>query len=472
MKTYTVGFSQCTMVNKWRQTMLEGMQRELAFHPELNFIFKDANGHTEKQIEQIQQLIDQEIDLLIVSPNEASPITSVVEKAFRKGIRVIIVDRRTLSENYTAYVGASNYEVGASAATFANSILKGKGNVLEISDIPGSSADIDRHKGFTESIKQYPGIRYVSKVYEEGDEHPSDKQGTRFLKTNPDIQLIFAQNDRLAYSAYNACKKMGLAEKIKIIGVDGLTGENGGINLVENGILNGTVLYPTGGEEAILTAVNILENKDFKKENRLTTTIIDSSNVRIMKLQTEKVLNQQKNIDRSQKKIEEQEIITNNQANIIYFVSISLALALILGFVLFYYLRENRKINARLALQNEEILNQRNQLIELAQQAREATDAKINFFTNISHEFRTPLTLILGPLEELMANAKIHFSDKQYLSLIQKNVIRLLRLVNQLIDFRKIESDKMKLSATENDLVLFSNEISDAFKEIAKKRNI
>jgi signal transduction histidine kinase/AraC-like DNA-binding protein len=460
------------MVNKWRQTMLEGMKRELSFHPEIDFVFKDANGSSGKQVQQIQELIDQRIDLLIVSPNEAAPITPIVEKAFEKGIRVIIVDRRTLSQNYTAYVGASNYEVGAVAATFANSILGGKGNVMEISDIPGSSADIDRHKGFTDFVKKYPGLQFVAKVYEEGDEHPSDVNSTRFLKANPDIQLIFAQNDRLAFSAYNACEKLRLENKIRIIGVDGLTGENGGINLVEAGILKATVLYPTGGEEAILSAVNILENKPYKKENLLTTTIIDSSNVRIMKLQAEKVLAQQKNIDRSQEKIEEQTIITNNQANIIYAISISLALAMILGFVLFYYLRENKKITARLALQNEEISNQRNQLIELASQAKQATDAKINFFTNISHEFRTPLTLILGPLEELLANARINFAHKQYLTLIQKNVIRLLRLVNQLIDFRKIESGKMKLSASENDLVQFANEISEAFKEMAKKRNI
>ncbi|MEO6719030.1 MAG: substrate-binding domain-containing protein, partial [Ferruginibacter sp.] len=465
-------FSQCTMVNEWRQTMLAGMQRELSFHPEINFIFKDANGRTQKQIEQIQELIDRKIDLLIVSPNEAAPITPIVERAFEKGIRVIIVDRRTVSENYTAYVGARNYEVGASAATFANSVLKGKGNVLEISDIPGSSADIDRHKGFTETIRQYPGIHFISKIYEEGDEHPSHEKSTQFLKSNPDIQLIFAQNDRLAFSAFNACKKIGLDSQIKIIGVDGLSGENGGLNLVEKGALKGTVLYPTGGEEAILTAVNILEGKPFKKENALTTTIIDSSNVRIMKLQAEKVMAQQKNIDRSQKKIEEQIVITNNQANIIYAISISLALAMVLGFVLFYYLRENRKINARLALQNEEISSQRNQLIELASLAKEATDAKINFFTNISHEFRTPLTLILGPLEELLVNTKINFSDKQYLTLIQKNVIRVLRLVNQLIDFRKIESGKMKLATTENDLVQFTNEIVEVFKEIARKRNI
>jgi len=131
-KTFKVGFSQCTLVNKWRQTMLHEMKRELSFHPEIDFIVEDADGHTEKQIEQIQELIDQKVDLLIVSPNEAAPITDVVEKAFNKGIRVIIVDRRTLSQHYAAYVGASNYEVGVNAATFAVSLLKGKGTTIHL----------------------------------------------------------------------------------------------------------------------------------------------------------------------------------------------------------------------------------------------------------------------------------------------------------------------------------------------------
>lgn len=469
---YTIGFSQCTLANRWRQTMLEGMQRELSFHPEINFVFRDANGENEKQIEQIQELIDLGVDLLIVSPNEAEPITAIVEKAYKKGISVIIVDRKTASENYTAYVGASNYEVGATAATFANSILKRKGNVLEVSDIPGSSADIERHRGFTEHIKNYPGLNYISKVYEEGDEHPSNENVTRFLKTNPDIQLIFAQNDRLAFSAYNACKNLGLEQKIKIIGVDGLVGDNGGINLVEKGIIKGTVLYPTGGEEAFLTAINMLHDKPYKKENILTTTIIDSSNVRIMKLQAEKVLAQQKNIDRSQQKIEEQAAITRNQTNAIYAISLLLALALILSGITYYYLRENRKINQRLELQNREILNQQDQLIEMSAKAKEASEAKFNFFTNISHEFRTPLTLIMAPLEDLKTNSRLPTGAKTHIQMIQRNVVRLLRMVNQLIDFRKMELNKMELKATENDLVSFTREITEAFEETARKKNI
>ncbi|HYJ62163.1 MAG TPA: substrate-binding domain-containing protein [Parafilimonas sp.] len=471
-KGYTIGFSQCTMVNKWRQTMLEEMKRELAFHPEVKFVFKDANGNTKKQIQQIQELIDEKIDLLIVSPQEAAPITPIVEEAFDKGIKVIIVDRRTLSENYTAYVGGSNYDVGATAASFANSILKNGGNVLEISDIPGSSADIDRHEGFIKTLNDFNKLHYVGKIYEEGDEHPSNKNATLFLKTHNDIQLIFAQNDRLALSTYNACNKLGIANKIKIIGVDGLPGVNGGIDLVEKGKLKATILYPTGGKEAIQTAATILENKPFKRENQLAITVIDSTNVRVMRLQDEKLAALQSDIERGQKKIKEQEIITNNQTDIIYAISVSLALALIFGFILFYYLRENKKITKRLALKNEEILKQSEQLIELGKKANEANEARIQFFTKLSHELRTPLTLILAPLEDLYENEKIVRIAGKNLSLIQKNSLRLLKLINQLMDFRKIEIDKLKIKVSQNDIVSFLNQIIEAYKNIAHKRNI
>jgi signal transduction histidine kinase/AraC-like DNA-binding protein len=471
-EVYTVGFSQCTMVNKWRQTMLEEMKRELAFHPDIKFIFKDANGETQKQVSQIQELIDRKIDLLIVSPNEAAPITPVVEEAYRKGIRVIIVDRRTSSEDYTAYVGASNYDVGTTAASLANSILEGKGSVLEVSDIPGSSADIDRHNGFISGLKQYPGLKYVSKVYEEGDEHPSNKNSTGFLQAHPEIQLVFAQNDRLAFAVYNACKKLGVEHSMKIIGVDGLPGENGGIDLVEKGMIKATILYPTGGKEAIATAATLLNNEPYKKENQLTITVIDPSNVRVMRLQDEKLSALQNDIERGQKKIAEQEIIANNQTNIIYAISVSLALALIFGFILFYYLLENKKITARLALKNQEIVKQSEQLVELGKKANEANEARIQFFTNMSHELRTPLALILGPLEELLDTEKLSLNARQSLTLIQKNTLRLLKLINQLMDFRKIEIDKLRIKVSENDMVSFLNQIIEAYKRFAHKRNI
>jgi signal transduction histidine kinase len=275
-----------------------------------------------------------------------------------------------------------------------------------------------------------------------------DDQLNGYLKKNPGIDLIFCHDDRMALCTYKLLSKLGLDKKINVIGIDGLPGENNGMGLVEAGALKGTILYPNGGKEAIQTAANILENKPYKKENELATCVIDSTNVRIMRLQNEKVLAQQDDIDQRQKKIEEQIAISKNQFNIIITISITLALALIFGGITFYYLRENKKITRKLELQNEEIASNRNQLVELLAKLKEATNAKVNFFTNISHELRTPLTLIMGPLEDALSSPKLHFTIKNNLDFIQKNAIRLLRLINQLMDFRKSEEGKMKLNAS------------------------
>ncbi|HRH59550.1 MAG TPA: substrate-binding domain-containing protein, partial [Chitinophagaceae bacterium] len=448
------------------------MKRELSFHDNIEFVYKNADGSSEVQIRQIEELVNEHIDLLIVSPNEVKPLSPIIQKVYDSGIPVVVVDRRIDSKKYTAFIGASNFEVGQNAGRYAVSLLKAKGNIMEITGIPDASPVIDRHDGFMDIISKYPDLKYVKKIENYTTGNDTENQLKQYLQANNNIDLIYAQNDFMAFDAYNICRQLGIEKKIKIIGIDGLPLKGDGLDMVENKYISASVLYPTGGQEAIATAVNILEHKPFSKENQLFTTIIDSSNIRIIKLQNEKVLAQQIDIDRSQQKIDEQKIITSNQASIIYTISISLALALILGCILFYYLRENRKINARLSLQNEEIFNQRNQLIELGNKAKEATEAKINFFTNISHEFRTPLTLILGPLEEMMSNPKLHYTTKQYLGLIQKNTIRLLKLVNELIDFRKIEVNKMQLHATENDLIAFINEITVTFAAIAKKRNI
>jgi len=465
-KEWKIGFSQCVGSDEWRKTMLAEMKRELSFHNNLKLLFRDADASSEKQVTQIQELFDQHVDLLIVTPNEARPLTPIIEKVFESGIPVVIVDRKIDSKKYTAFIGASNFEVGQDAGLYAASILKGKGNIIEMAGLPaGASPAIDRHKGFMDAISHYPGLNYVRKV----DNLQKEEEA---LRTISDLDLVYAQNDPMARDTYNLCKKLGIEKRIKIIGIDGLPIKDGGLDMVANKYISATVLYPTGGQEAILTAVKILEGRSFEKDNQLSTTIIDSTNIRITRLQNEKVLAQQMDIDRRQQKIEEQEMIRRNQNKIIFAISISLALALIMGGVLFYYLRENKKINVRLGIQNVEISDQRNQLIDLGKMVKDATDAKFNFFTNISHELRTPLTLILGPLEDAVASPKLPFSAKLQLEMVKKNAMRLLRLVNQLMDFRKIEEARMTLRASENDISEFVLEIAGAFSETARKKKI
>lgn len=451
------------------------MEREASFHPEIELIVKNAHLSPEKQIDQIHELLDEKIDLLIACPDEAKPITPIIDETYKKGTPVILVDRNILSDNYSAFIGASNYKIGVEAGEYATAILKGKGNVIEIGGLDtGSSADIGRHTGFLDFVKSHPGIKYVKRLNEDWDNTKklAEQQLTEELRKTNNLNLIFCQNDRIGLGAYQVCKNLGIEKKIFIIGIDGLPGRNGGIEMVENGLLKATILYPTGGKEAIQTALNILNHKPYHKNSELLTTVIDSSNVRIMRMQNEKVLAQEEDIDKRQKKIEEQIAISKNQSNIIITISITLALALIFGGILFYYLQENKKITKKLELQKQQISDQRNQLIELVEKVNEANTAKFNFFTNISHELRTPLTLIMGPLEDALASPKLHFTIKNNLDFIHRNALRLLRLINQLMDFRKIEQNKMSLQASENNITDFVNEITSSFRGLAYKKSI
>lgn len=469
-KKFRIAFAQCQGGDDWRKTMLAEMKRELSFHNNVEFIYRDAEASTQKQIEQINELAKQRTDLLIVSPNEAEPLTPVINKIYESGIPVVLIDRGINSEKYTAIVGASNFEVGQNAGRYAVSLLKGKGEILEVMGFQTATPFIDRHKGFTDIISKNYGIHIVQTIQDHATDYEKGLENT--LVSNTNINLIFAHTDYIARDVYRICKKTCVDNKIKIIGVDGLPMDSLGMGMVANKILAATVLYPTGGQEAIIAAMKILEHKSYNKENILATTIIDSSNVRIMKLQNDKVMSQQEDIDKRQKRIEEQITITKNQTNIILAISVTLALALIFGGILFYYLQENRKINMKLEMQKEEISKQRNQLVELVAKVKEATDAKFNFFTNITHELRTPLTLIMGPLEDALSSPKLHFTVKNNLDFIQRNTIRLLRLINQLMDFRKMEEGKMKLNCSENNLPAFVTEIASAFNDIARKKSI
>ena len=468
---FVIGFSQCIGNHLWRKTMLEEMKRELSFHSNVQFLYRDAEQNSGKQIGQIRELLQQHIDLLIVSPNEIDPLTPIIDSVYATGLPVVVIDRTIKTDRYSAYVGASNVEVGRNAGKYAAAILKGKGNIIEITGRPNESPVIDRHRGFVEAISHYPDLHLVKQLFNTPDRMMLPQLDS-LLRVNKDVDLIFGINDNAGLDAYRICRQYGLESKIRIIGVDGLPDDGAGMDMVAKGILVASVLYPTGGQEAINTALNILQHKPYKKQNTLATTIIDSTNVRIMKLQNQKVISQQADIDRRQKKIEEQIDIANKRAKIIGIISVTLALALIFAGITYYYLQENKKITKKLAIQTKEISDQRNQLEELFGKLQEATNAKTNFFTNISHEIRTPLTLIFGPLEDALAYSKLHFSVRHNLELINRNAMRLYRLINQLMDFRKIEERKMSLKCTQNNLAHFVGEITAAFNELARKRNI
>lgn len=470
--SYLIGFSQCTGDDEWRRSMLNGMRRELSFYPNTQLIYRDAKANSQRQIEQIKDLISANVNLLIVSPNEADPITPIVEEAYKKGIPVVVVDRRTSSSYYTAYVGGDNYEVGKVAGTYIAKMLKGNGKVIEISGLPTSSPASARHKGLTDAFAKYPHIKLLATLNGGWEKPIAKKALSHFLEKGNDADLVFAQNEVMALGAAEVYKEKGLAKGVKFVGVDGLPGPLGDIQMIYDGIIDASALYPTGGEEAIRVAMNILRKEHFNKENLLQTAIIDSTNVRMIKLQTDKIIDHQNAIERQQKRIDDQIKIYSNQETLLYLMTALFVAAILFGTVALYSSFEKKKINNELEAKNKQILLQRNQIQEIAEKAQIATETKFRFFTNISHEFRTPLTLILGPLEDLLQAGHQTGLIRKNLILMQKNAQRLLWLVNQLMDFRKIESGKIQLRATENDIISFIRELMLPFDYMAHKRKI
>lgn len=471
--TYTIGFSQCTNGDAWRQAMLAGMKKELSFYPEVRFRIKDAHDDSRLQQKQIRELLRENVDLLIVSANEAEPITPIVEEVFNRGIPVIILDRRTTSKLYTAYVGGNNLEVGQAAGNYVGGLLNGRGNVLEILGAPGASPAVDRHRGVVQALANYPGLQLVAQVSGDWKRASVMQRLPAVLRQHPETNLIFAHNDRMALGAYQVCKQLGLNGRIKVIGVDGLPGPHGGLQFVQDGVLAATLLYPPGGEEAIRTAMKILRNEPYDKENTLSTMVIDSTNVLTMKLQTEKLSSQQQDIQRQQQLLQQQRDTYASQQTVLYILAAALLGAGVLGLLVWRAFRANRRINRQLGEQNQEILSQRNQIQEFAERARIETEAKLRFFTNFSHELRTPLTLILGPVEEMLTSGpELPTAQRHDLGLIRRNAQRLLQLVNQLMDFRKIDVGKMPVRATEGNLVAFVREIMDVFEKPARQRGI
>lgn len=471
VKKFRIGFSQCC-ADPWRDEMESEMKREQAFHPEVELKIMRANNDSETQIQQIRQLVNEGADLLIISPNESRPLTAVIGEVYKSGIPIILIDRKTESEQYTAYIGADNYEIGETAARYVASQFGGKVNVIELQLGMTMTPAQERSQGFHDAEKKYTDLRTVAQLELTHGPEALKPEFQKTLLQNPDVNVVFAHNDFLAENAYNWAKEINRAEGLFFVGIDGIPGLGRGIQAVEDGILDASLLYPTGGSEAIQFALAILNRLPYNKDNRLQTIVINRDNARILHLQMKKVGSLQDSIDRQLTALEDLNSIFRNQRLFIYILVVLLLLTIVLGGILLKSLRSKEEMNRNLETKNREVLEKQQQIVSMSEALKVTTQAKVDFFTNLSHEFRTPLTLILGYIESLLGSANVGKSAKHDLGMVRKNALRLLRLINQLMDFRKIESGKMAVRASENDLVEFTRDITEAFQKIADKSNI
>lgn len=473
IKKFTIGFSQTGVNDEWRKSMNQAMKIQAAFYPEIELKILEGQDDVNDQIKDIEKLIAENVDVLIVSPVQATPITPIVEKAFKKGIPVLIVDRKINGENYTAYLGADNYQVGTNAANYLASLTTESKNIIEIKGLSGSSPASERSSGFNNIINQIPHFNVVKQIQGNWESYSIKDNLSKVLDSIKNVNYIFAHNDRMALGAWEVLKEKGLEKSVKIIGVDGLNGPNGGIKHVQDQVFMATILYPTGGEEAIKLAVKILNGETVAKKNILATTVIDSRNADILKNQFDKITQQQNDIEKQQDKIQLQDKTYSTQSNRLKVLLGLLITSLLLAAYSIYSAYNIKKKKRELEIRNKKITIQRNQIKKFAEEVKISNDAKVNFFTGLSHEFKTPITLILSSIESLSENSTL--KDNKLLTevgLIYNNSKRLLRLINQLLDFRKIEDRKFILKASETNLYEFSVRIFKDFEREAQKRNI
>ena len=454
-KKHVIGLSQCMLDDAWRQAMINDMRIEASNYDDVEIIIKDAQNNNETQIQQIRDLIRQKVDVLIISPYQSEPITAVAEEAYRAGIPTIITDRKVNTDQYTSFVGANNYEIGLAAGNYAANYLPPNAIILEIWGLTQTSPAQERHKGFVDALREREDLSF--RKIEGQWLVDTARMELRKLEHPEQIDFVYAHNDMMAIAAreYFMAWDSIRGRELRIIGVDAVAGA--GLEAVEDGRINASFLYPTGGEQVIRTAMRIIQGEPVDKFIPLRTAPVDHQSARTLLLQADR-------LQKYRQRIEAQRSRIDGLSDRFYFLRNSLGVIslLMIGFIAlsiyaFYINRKMRQANRK--------------LISLNAEMKEVTAQKLQFFTNVSHEVRTPLTLILAPLDRLIISLREspYASD---LGLIQKNANRLLRVINQILDFRKVEGKQEKLAVREIDLVPFVGEIKSYFDSMASVRAI
>ncbi len=467
---FTIGVSQCND-DAWRLRMTEEILQEAMFYDNLDVEISSAIGKTHLQIMQIEQYIEQRVDLLIISPNDSEKLVPIVERAMDEGIPVLIIDRMVNTENFTAYVGVDNYNIGYKAGQYAVKELEGSGNIIDLGGANAMPSAKERQQGFLDVINGYENIKILSSVDTKWVQETSEHMTDSLLRIYPDVDLVFAYNDKSAYGAYSAAKNLGRDHDVKIIGITTLVDKDNSVDWIYDGSLDASVLYSVDGDLVVKTAYDILNHRPFSKMTTLESTLIDSLNVRITMLQLQQIDDLDNKIESQNIRITDHMNLNKEQHRKLLLISILCALVAVILLIIIKMLRDKSIMNSCLAQQNLEILAQKEQLEVLSKQLEDATHAKLSFFTNISHDLRTPLTLISDPVSLMLEDESLNDRQKSLLKSVFKNVMVLLRLIEQIVDFRRIENGATKLSLTNINLLDAVNEWTSAFMPTVEQKN-
>ena len=349
-KRYKIGVSQCSE-DIWREKQNAELRMGAYLQGDVELRFAAAYDSDERQVQQIDSLVATGIDLLIVAPNQVATISPAIDRAYDKGIPVIVFERKTNSQKYTAFISADNYEMGRVMGEYVASQLQGKGRVMEIMGLEGSSPAIERHNGFADALKSFPNIEITAMLQGDWTEESGVKAVKAYQGDLSNIDFVFGQNDRMAMGARKTLSTLHPQLSTKFCGIDGLPGEDGGIRLVRDSILDASYIYPTHGDRIIQLAVEILEGKPYEKETRLMSALVTRDNARVLLMQNEEMMRQSDYLhqlhvraDTYLQQLDTQRMVT--------FLAVGVIILLLVIMVLFY-LYHLKKI----AIQRERVVN-------------------------------------------------------------------------------------------------------------------
>lgn len=364
---YTIGVSQCSE-DSWRMKLHDELDMATYFNEGVTLLYASANDDADLQEQQINEMIQSGVDLLIVSPQQIGELSDAVDRAYDAGIPVVLYDRKTNSEKYTAYIGADNYLIGSMLADFIAEKLDGKGSIVEIGGLKASSPAIERTRGFRDELKKYPGLKIVASANGDWTESSGERAMAKILSTyDGPIDCVFGGNDRMAVGARKALgrvKSSTYVSHIQFLGVDALPSEGAGMCQVRDGILTASAIYPTHGDELMELALSILNGRKFEHENLMPSSIVTADNARVLLLQHEEVVRQGDYLRRMHKRVNTILHKVNMQQLIISVISLFLIFgALAVTFTVRAY-RQKHRLNQTLKEKNQLLGKQRDELRE------------------------------------------------------------------------------------------------------------
>ena len=464
---YKIGVSQCSS-DDWRNKCNEEIYREIMFHPEAQVEIRSADDNNDKQIADIRFFVENGFDIIIAAPNEADAITPIIKDVYDSGIPVVVFDRNIHGDSFTAYQGVDNIGIGESAAHYARNLVGEGGKVIEIYGLAGSTPAIERHNGFVREMEKR-GLQMLASAYGNWNYNDAEVVCDSLFAIYKDVDLVYAHNDRMAIAASDVARRRGL--DVQVIGVD--AAPEIGIKAVRDSVIDATFLYPTEGYRLIRTALAILKGEPYERKVILPkSSVVDMSNADILLLQNEALKEETNKIRMLKSQVDDYWSQHEAQTTLFYVTIVLLIMLAGILFLLLHAFWQRKRYQNELLAQNSLLEEQRDAQKALNEQLNQATQSKLMFFTNVSHDLRTPLTLIAEPVEQLLAADNLTKPQQSLMRIANKNILILKRLINQILDFRKYENGKMELNRQEVHFAPMVREWAESFYNLSRKRDI